>query len=262
MANQYLLPDHDAIIRERVEELGLNDFRSSILESAYSAYELVGTQQTTTTSIGTTRFGGDPDLPADFDAELIESCAFVYQVNFADLPNGPVLGLPTNGIFSLFSPYEPCDGGVTFFFPSSDLVRHQMPEPMENCIFSDVKPWNLSIANGVGFAAYGDELVDEIEEAGLEEPYESLCETEFNTQSGPRFGEILGRFADLNGDMRNDAAEDCGGEPTQWRSLWKVFSSYESNLVISDFHVLHGMIRDSDLERKDFTKLYSIQDNG
>ena len=262
MSNQYLLPNHDQLVRRRIDELGLNDFRTAIIASAYSAYELVGTQQSDTPSIGTTRFGGHPDLPRDFDASQLESFEFAYQVNCADLPNGHQLGLPSQGILSVYSDSEPLEGGKSLYFPVSELVRHTMSDPIPDNIFSDVKPWRIEIASNVGFASYGDELVDEIEDAGLEDEYEKLCDTQFNAQAGPRFGEILGRFADLNGDMRNDAAKNCGGIPSEWRSLWKIFSSHESNLVISDFHLIHGMIRESHLEQLDFANTYTVTSNG
>ena len=262
MANQILLPEHQQAIRERVSELGLGDFRSAILKSAYSAYNLIGAKQSDTRTLGTTRFGGQPDLPSTFETSELDSFQFLYQVNLSDLRDGFLLGLPAEGILSIFSNCDPYYGGKTLYFLSTDLVRHQMPNPTPDYIFSDLKPWKLKIAMSVGFAQYGVELFDEIEEAGLSDEYETLCNTEFDSRTGPCFGEILGRFSDLNEDMREDAANECGGKPNEWRSLWKLFSSFKSNLVISDFHLLHGMIRKRHLMNLDFTKMYTTQDNG
>ncbi len=262
MANQTLLPLHQQIIRDRIGELGLGDFRSAILKSAYSAYDLIGVKQSKTRAKGTTRFGGQPDLPSTFQTSDLDSLQFLFQVNLSDLPDGSMLGLPSDGILSTFSERDPYYGGKTFFFPSADLVRYRMPDPAPDYIFSNVKPWKLKIATSVGFAQYGDELFYEIEEAGLADEYEQLCNTEFSSRSGPCFGEILGRFSDLNGDMRETAADGCGGKPNEWLSLWKLFSSTESNLVISDFHLLHGMIRKRHLKNLDFTKMFTTEDNG
>jgi len=211
---------------------------------------------------GSTRVGGHPDLPASFDVAELEEFEFIYQVDLADLPDGPLLGLPGEGILCVFSCCEPDEGGKTLYFPSRDLVRHRMPDPDPDYIFSDVKLWKLRIASTVGFAKYGDELFGEIEGAGLSDEYEQLFETELEKDTGPCFGEILGRFSDLNGDMREDAADSCGGKATEWRSLWKVISSFESGLVISDFHRLHGMIRNRHLDSVDFSKMYTTQSNG
>lgn len=262
VAVKQLLPGHASLISDRIAELGLHVFESEILKSAYSGYLLIGSQQADTRTKGTTRFGGHPDLPASFDVAELEEFEFVYQVNCADLPNGSFLGLPSEGILSIFSNSEPYYGGKTLYFPDRDLVRHSMSEPTPDYIFSDLKPWKLRIATTVGFAEYGDEFFDEIQDASLSDEYEQLCQTEFDTCTGPCFGEILGRFSDLNGDMREDAADKCGGKAAEWRSLWKVFSSYESGLVISDHHRLHGMIWNRHLAALNFSMLYTIQSNG
>lgn len=259
---EQLLPKHANVICERIAELGLDDFRSRIVKSAYTAYDLIGAKQGDTRNKGTTRFGGHPDLPASFDTSELDEFEFVYQVNCADLPDAALLGLPTEGILSVFSNQEPYDGGKTLYFPSCDLVRHRMADPTPDYIFSDVKPWKLKITTSVGFAQYGDDLYDEIEQAGLSDEYGKLCETKFDAASGPCFGALLGRFSDLNGDMREEAADECGGKPSEWRSLWKVFSSYESGLVISDFHLLHGMIQKRHLKALNFSKMFTKQDNG
>lgn len=262
MSGQQLLPEHSGRLQERISELGLDDFRSRILRSAYSVYRLIGAEQADSRKQGTTRFGGHPDLPASFDIEELNAFEFVYQVNCADFPTGELLGLPAEGLLSVFSSSEPYYGGKTLFSATSDLVRHRMPDPAPDYIFSNVKPWKLRTATGVGFPQYGDDLVEEIEAAGLSGQYEQLCSTKFCVASGPCFGEILGRFSDLNGDMRKQASDKCGGKPTDWRALWKVFSSYDSGLVISDFHVLHGMIQERHLKRRDFSKMFTTQSNG
>lgn len=261
MSTLQLLPQHADRIRDRISELGLDDFCTPILESACSAYGLIGVEQADSPEKGTTRFGGHPDLPAEFDTGELNDFEFVYQVNCADLPEGESLGLPADGLLSVFSNSDPYDGGKTLFFQTSDLIRHHMPDPMPDYIFSDVKPWKLKIANHVGFAGYGDELFNKIEDAGLSDEYEQLCCTEFSNVSGPCFGEILGRFSELNGDMREEAAEACGGKPAEWRSLWKIFSSFQSGLVISDFHLLHGMIRKRELQALIFSRMFSTESN-
>jgi len=262
MSGHQLLPQHNDRIRQRISDLGLDDFRSGILEGAYSAYDLIGDTQADSRKKGTSRFGGHPDVPQTFDPAELDGFEFIYQVNFADLPDGTTLGLPDQGLLSVISNREPYYGGKTFYFEPSDLVGHRMPDPVPDYVFSNVKPWKLKVTTSVGFAEYGDDLFDEIEDAGLESEYERLRETKFQPVSGPCFGEILGRFSDLNGDMREEAADRCGGKVAEWRSLWKVFSSYESGLVISDFHLLHGMIRERHLKTLDFSKMFSIQSNG
>lgn len=256
-----LLAEHQDALQDRIVELGLQGFTSSIVNGAYSAYRLLGDEQADARELGTSRFGGDPDLPRLFDASGLNELVFVYQVNMADLPQAHVLGLPEGGLLSVFSDAD-ADYGQTFLFENAELVRHRMPAPQPDYIFSNMKPWHLKVAKAVDFPAYGDDLLFEIDDAGLEAEYRQLLETKCEHDSRPCFGQILGRFSDLNGDMRKDAVANCGGELSEWLSLWKVFSSSESGLVISDFHLLHGMIRRQHLKMLDFGKMYSTSSNG
>ncbi len=262
MSRLQLLPQHRELIRQQIAELGLDEFGSEILKGAYTSFELFGEKQVSSRKKGTTRFGGHPDLPSTFDPSELDDFEFVYQVNLADLPKGHALGLPAGGLLSVFSDCEPYYGGKTLFFEPCELIRHRMPAPAADDIFSDVKPWKLRVGTKVAFPQYGDDLIFEIDGVGLEAAYEQLLETKFHDVRGPRLGEILGRFSDLNGDMRKTAVDRCGGKAVEWRSLWKVFSNYDSGLVISDFHQLHGMIRNRHLKSRRFEKVFSCTTNG
>ena len=256
-----LLSEHQTLLRNRIAELGLQDFAAGILAGAYSSYLLIGDEQAASDQLGTSRFGGDPDIPADFDRrDQLEELVFIYQVNLADLPQRAELGLPESGLLSVFSDGD-ADRGCTFFFAASNLTRYALPEPDPEYIFANIKPWTLKLAPSVDLPDYGADLFDEIGDAGLDSEYEELCDTKFSDVAGPSFGQLLGRPSDLNGDMREDAVEECGGSVDQWRSLWKVFSSFESGLVISDVHVLHGMIRNQHLQSLDLSQLYSTCSN-
>jgi len=257
-----LLQKHEDRLRDRIAELGLGDFASGILSGSYSGYLLVGDSQALTEQAGTTRFGGDPDVPEAFDTAALDDLVFIFQVNMSDLPQAQALGLPEAGLLSVFSHREPYDGGKTFYFEPAGLVRHRMAAPDPDYVFSDMKPWKLKIKMSVDFPEYGDDLFDEIVDAGLESEYEQLSEMTFDDVSGPPFGQLLGRFSDLNGDMREDAADENGGEVHEWISLWKVFSNRESGLVISDFFLLHGMIRRPHLRELNFRQMYSCMSNG
>jgi len=256
-----LLPEHKALLRKRIVELGLQDFNDRILNGSYSGYLLVGDRQAASRQVGTSRFGGDPDMPRKFDAAILDPLVFIYQVRMADLPHAKVLGLPDTGLLSVFSD-SAADFGTTFFFDDNDLVRHCMPAPDPEYIFANMKPWKFKVTTSVEFPEYGEDVFYEIQEAGLESEYEEFCHASPNLLSGRYFGQILGRFSSLNGDMREDAAKECGGQASDWLSLWKVFSSFDSGLVISDFHLLHGMVRKRDLKRRNFSRMYSTSSNG
>ena len=137
-----------------------------------------------------------------------------------------------------------------------------MPAPTPDYIFADVKQWKLTVVSSIDLPFFLDEVVDEVDDSQAEAKYEKLREDEHDKTPRRRFGQILGRFAELNGDMRDDAANACGGKPEDWLSLWKVLSSFESGLVISDFFLLHGMIRKRHLRDMELNAMYTCMSNG
>ena len=102
-----------------------------------------------------------------------------------------------------------------------------MPEPEPDYIFSDMKPWDPGITCAVDIPQYGNSLIFDLDEAGLDSNDNELDRSELSPLDGPSFGQIPGRFSELNGDMRNDAADDCGGEASDWLSLWPIVPGME-----------------------------------
>ncbi|MEZ6048627.1 MAG: DUF1963 domain-containing protein [Planctomycetaceae bacterium] len=255
-----LLQEQRDHISYLIGDTGLSSFSSEILNGAYSAYRLLGKEQTESSELGISRFGGEPDVPQSFDTAQLLDLVFIYQVNMADLPQANILGLPDSGLISVFADIN-ADYGKAFYFEDVEFIRHRMPPKDPDYVFGRMLPWTLNVEMVVDFPRYGDDLVVEIIEAGLEEEYEKLCDR-FGCSSDKFFGQILGRFSDLNGDMRQEAVRRCGGETDKWRSFWKILSSYKSGLVISDFHEIHGLIQHQHLQDLDFSRVFSETTNG
>lgn len=76
-----------------------------------------------------------------------------------------------------------------------------------------------------------------------------------------RYAQLLGCPPGHDRDLCSEAAEQFGGEATEWISLARVLSSYQSGLVIGDFNVLHYLIREADLSLLDFTKTFCQTDS-
>lgn len=228
--------------------------------AAYTRVDLTCAGAETYAMLGSSRFGGDPDIPINCSwLDRLEGMVFVFQVCLADLVWSTSLGLPASGMLYVFSDAD-ADSASTFYFPGTrdELVRHRMPAPHPDYIFSEMKCVRLKASLGIDLPGYGSDEYDEIEDAGLDTRYESL--EEGLTHGDEVLCQLMGRHAELNGDLREDAAEAGGGKAQDWRSLWKILSSIKSGLVISDHHVLHGMMRDQDLATRAFASVFSVRE--
>jgi hypothetical protein len=212
--------------------------------------------------LGCSKFAGNPDLPTDCSwRDELEDLVFLFQINFAELAFHNEFTIPEKGMLYVFSDQAPHDGRCFYSSPRErPLQAHIMPPPDPEYIFSDMVACRLSWATHVDFPDYGSEEYDMIEDLGLLEDYETLVEDFSICPPKPPFLQLFGRTADLNSDLRSRAAEEKGGDMEEWQEFWKVFSSFESGLVISDHHVLHGLIKTKDLEQGHFADVYVCTD--
>jgi hypothetical protein len=185
---------------------------------------------------------------------------FLFQINFAEFAFHQEFAIPEKGMLYVFSDQGPDDGRCFYSSPDErPLHAHVMPPPIPDYIFSDMRECRLSWTTHVDFPDYGSEEYDAIEDLGLLEDYEHLLEDFYSPHKGPIL-QLFGRTADLNGDLRSMATEEKGGDMEEWQEFWKVFSSFESGLIISDHHVLHGLIKTKDLESLHFSDVYVCTD--
>lgn len=258
-----LIEAHARLLDSLISQHGLEVVAETIKQASYTRVGMTSAGEETYAALGTSRFGGNPDIPIDCSwLDRIDGMVFVFQVCLSDLNWSASLGLPETGVLYVFSDQE-ADSASTFYFPGTpdQLTRHRMPAPEPDYHFSNMKCFRLKASLGIDLPEYGSDEFYEIEDAGLDEKYEIfLSQLQLLTPNGESYCQLAGRYADINGDLRKKAAEAGGGIAQDWRSLWKVFSSYESGLVISDFHVLHGMIKDQDLRSRNFSNVYSVRD--
>ena len=248
------------LLNSLINQHALGAVAETIKRAAYTRVDLTFAGEETYATLGSSRFGGDPDIPINCSwLDRLEGMVFVFQVCLADLVWSTSLGLPASGMLYVFADDE-ADCASTYYFPGTpdELVRPRMPAPYPNYIFSEMKCGRLKGSLGIDLPRYGSDEYDEIEEAGLDTHYESLEER--LTHGDEVFCQLMGRHAELNRDLREDAAEAGGGKVQDWRSLWKILSSLESGLVISDHHVLHGMMKDQDLATQAFANVFSIRE--
>lgn len=263
-----LISKHAEEIEKKLSDYGLSKYAEAVKATSFSCIDLIGSAEEDYSELGNSRFAGDPDIPVNCSwQDEVSDKVFLFQFSFSDQPLSFDLGLPKEGLLYVFSSQEG-DYGSTYFesCSKSDLVRFSMPEPKPDYIFSSMKCWKLRAEIAYELPEYGSSVYEDLSEAGLADSFDSILADEARSNSGDKssqqgtFCQIAGKFEELNGDLRERAAESFGGIPTEWRSLWKVFSSFKSGLVIGDCNTMHGMIRSAELSRLDFSKVFSIVD--
>jgi|SRR5688572_1867367 len=117
---------HDDLKR-KLADAGLPAVAQSITQLARPCYRVVrALTAEEQIPLGTSKFGGSPDVPADFvwpqtpDATKSEPMEFVGQVRLADLPGPLPEPAPQSGLLSFFTRWS---GGRVFYFPEGTLLQ-------------------------------------------------------------------------------------------------------------------------------------------
>jgi hypothetical protein len=245
---------HRAALSTKLQEAGLADIAEPVLAGAYSNVKLIPESASGARAIGSTKFAGDPELPIDCPwLDEISDLVFLLQIDLSQMPGSSGLGLPTNGRLYFFSQEEPQDGPV-YYVPGEPALRpFKMPPPREDYIFGKMRPTYLKGVPSIDLPEYGSYEFSLIADLGREAEY-----TEFS-QAWPwdrkHYAQLLGLPPGLDRDLPSEAAEQFGGEPAEWISLARVFSSWQSGLVLGDSNVLHYVIRRTDLNLLNFTRI-------
>ena len=117
---------HDDLKR-KLADAGLPAVAQSITQLARPCYRVVrALSPEEEIPLGASKFGGSPDVPADFvwpqtpDATKSEPMEFVGQVRLADLPGPLPEPAPQSGLLSFFTRWS---GGRVFYFPEGTLLQ-------------------------------------------------------------------------------------------------------------------------------------------
>jgi len=108
-----------AHLTNSLKELGLDKCREYLLSIARPSVEILTANAAVTP--GCSKFGGAPDVPADFEwpHHQFGPYRFIGQFNLTDIPKGPH-GLPNDGLLSFFYAHD--ENGETFW-GDPDYVR-------------------------------------------------------------------------------------------------------------------------------------------
>jgi len=120
------MSSHDDLKR-KLADAGLPAVAQSITQLARPCYRVVrALTPEEEIPLGASKFGGSPDVPADFvwpqtpDATKSEPMEFVGQVRLADLPGPLPEPAPQSGLLSFFTRWS---GGRVFYFPEGTLLE-------------------------------------------------------------------------------------------------------------------------------------------
>lgn len=108
-----------AALTRSISKQGLDEYRDFLLSVARPTVELIAADTAVTPTCS--KFGGVPDLPADFEwpQSKFGPYRFLGQFNLADIPKGPH-GLPSDGLLSFFYAHD--ENGESFW-GDPDYVR-------------------------------------------------------------------------------------------------------------------------------------------
>jgi uncharacterized protein YwqG len=81
-------------LHEKISKCQLEGIADFIIENAVECYSMTVAAREDYSTVGNTRFGGDPDLPRSYswpcdgspEDPISRFCNFIAQINFAELP--------------------------------------------------------------------------------------------------------------------------------------------------------------------------------
>ena len=241
-----LLDELNAAITRRHLESVSDEIRDNTTE----CYAMISVGDDDYSSLGNTRFGGDPDLPTDLswptDPEVVQPTYsnFIAQINFAELPRLTIdTGLPQCGILYLFIRYmesaaDPVILDTLFFDGNIDsLVRRHVPDADSLCndYLVDLIPQRIQAVPAISLANYRKQFRQHIEENTQEVDGEDGNLRRIYLDSDLRregqIGQLLG-FANA-GDERENlyrqvALARLGKRRLIYNDYWNTMQEYEA----------------------------------
>jgi uncharacterized protein YwqG len=242
--------------------------------------------------IGISRFGGLPDVPADFQWVLWQErpLSFLAQINCADLQGfGSAKDLPNSGMLYFFYDaieqpwgFDPSDRGSSaiIYHPSTDnLIPSSLPEGADidnGWLFS---PYALQFREVLSLPSYDSLAFEQMEiPQDSVDNYLNLIEDVGKVMSGDApMHQFFGHSANIQGDMQlecqltsqglnyGDASEnndliakDLKASASDWVLLLQLDSDDDVEMMWGDMGRLYFWIRESSLPSKRFDELWTI----
>lgn len=146
---------------ELIEQSEIRNHKEYLLQVSRPAFDILK-QKEVELRLGSSRFGGAPDLPAgsEWPTYGTNPYRFLGQINFAEIPPTEA-GLPTKGLLSLFTANNhPDEDAYLEVFEDGYLHAIYIPEPTNLEMIMAPYP-NLGKAVAIGFSQTLDIPYDE-----------------------------------------------------------------------------------------------------
>ncbi|TWU00020.1 hypothetical protein Pla108_09630 [Botrimarina colliarenosi] len=266
-------------LASRIEALGLGPFREEIIESAEACLSVTTSRdESRPCEIGSSKIGGDPDLPADLEWPRASenSLHFIAQFKLSELPPIASTSLPSVGMLYFFYDmngqhwgfdpedgeghrvlYSECETGLSRRLPPDDIAND---DAVLECHLQVAKSFSLPSDPPSGVSFEGDQAqwdaYFELTEGShqllglpseIQNPMELECQLASN---GLYVGDASGYQ-----DIRAKALEEGA---TDWRLLFQMDSDDDAGIMWGDGGMIYYWIRKQDLAAKRFEKSWLI----
>ncbi|MCO6045677.1 YwqG family protein [Aeoliella sp. ICT_H6.2] len=271
-------------LRETLEDEGLADYAEKLVSASKLCTQFVSVRdKATAVAIGSSKIGGEPDLPPDFPWPERDSrpMSFIAQIQLADGTSSRTdLPLPSSGLLSLFYDtedmpwgYDPKHAGgakVFYFDNDTPLSRRKTPEALEDegwfleCHLEAYETITLpnyqssefpaDISDDV-FGGYFD-LQSELSQSGhqlggypavIQDSMELECQL---VSHGLYCGNATG--------YNDPRAETLQAGVADWQLLMQIDSDDNADMMWGDCGRLYVWIRKQDLAEQRFDKTWTI----
>lgn len=265
-------------LASKIDASGLTPWRVEILNSARDCLSITSRRDASfPCATGISKFGGNPDLPTDFDwprgAE--RSLHFIAQFKLSELPLGVIYGLPTVGMLYFFYDlnaqpwgFDPKDGighrvlyleseaGLSQSLPPDDI---DCDEAVSECYLQVATSLSLPSDPPVGISfkdpdrwdAYFDLFSTTHQLLGhpavIQNPMELECQL---ASRGLYVGDPSG-YQDSRAHALKEGASD-------WQLLFQMDSDDNAEIMWGDAGMIYYWIRKQDLAAKRFEKSWLI----
>jgi uncharacterized protein YwqG len=263
--------------RERLDAVGLSEHAEALTELARDSIRLMPDLTADLTEPGTTRLGGEPDLPVDTAWPDLDGrpLSFIAQINLAGLPPAPAsTALPNRGLLSFF--YDAATQSAWGFDPAdrgSWAVRYSpdeqpwTPRPAPDALPLEGRFTALGLT-GSSQLCFPPWESHDVEQLGIDSPWSTYASVLGDQDE--TLHRLLGHPDPLQGDMQQECqlasnGINCGGpehlsDPrtpsllpgaSEWRLLLQIDSTEtDTGMMWGDVGRLYYWIREEDLRAR------------
>lgn len=235
--------------------------------------------------VGESKFGGDPDLPMDFQWPEWngQPLAFLAQINLSTIAKNPISALlPPKGLLSFFYDCEQSTWGFdpkdkeswrVCFFPNDSLIRTSPAASMPD--HANYAACALTFEDGLTFPGWESLYIQALNLTDTE--CEKYCAFDTSEEREGHGHQLLGHPKEIQSEMQLECqlafnGVYCGDakgyqdprvrelehDASQWRLLFQCDSDDNVGWMWGDVGRLYFWIAESDIESRRFENVWMI----